>query len=310
MNRTAIGLWLGVVVALHGSSTYGVAQQTAFRAGTDLVLVDALVRRGNSPVTGLLAEDFEILDNGVKQHINLQITAAIPLDVTFVMDQALVSERLAGMFASGSATIATEWLRSGDRIRIISVGNDVRELVSLQAVETWTSTRKPLSAQDFMVRRHEPVHPSVFDALILAVALPPEIARRQLAIALTSGANEGAVVDGDALERVFARNESVVYVVMPVDSAAGATGSIGVSPHIEYATAALARAAKVTGGDVRNASEGVEDFKSILSNFRQAYVLSYTATGVPPSGWHTIRVTIPRHPEYRVQARTGYLGRQ
>jgi hypothetical protein len=307
MSRTAIGLWLGLVVALHGNSTYGVSQQTAFRAGTDLVLVDAFVRRGNSPVTGLLAEDFEILDNGVTQHVNLQITAAIPLDVTFVMDQALVSERLAGMFASGSATIATEWLRSGDRLRIITVGNEVRELVPLQAVETWTSTRKPLSSEDFMVRRHEPVHPSVFDALILAVAVPPEIARRQLAIALTSGANEGAVVDGDALERVFARNESVVYVVMPVDSAAGA---IGLSPHIEYATAALARAARVTGGDVHNASEGVGDFKSILSNFRQAYVLSYTATGVPPGGWHTIRVTIPRHPEYRVQARTGYLGRQ
>ena len=62
-------------------------QQPIFRTGTDLVRIDALVERDGKPVGGLTSDDFEVFDNGVRQHVvsvrqNERVSLAIALDAS------------------------------------------------------------------------------------------------------------------------------------------------------------------------------------------------------------------------------------
>jgi hypothetical protein len=49
-----------------------------FRVTTDLVAIDVSVRRGNAPVMGLQASDFELRDNGVQQKIDAVSIESVP----------------------------------------------------------------------------------------------------------------------------------------------------------------------------------------------------------------------------------------
>ncbi len=64
-----------------------------------------------------------------------------------------------------------------------------------------------------------------------------------------------------------------------------------------------------TGGSILPAGTGnlSETFRRVLGEFRSAYVLYYTAQGVEPQGYHTIRVQVNREGA-QVQARRGYFG--
>ena len=57
-----------------------------FRAGADVVSVEASVRRERRPVIGLTAADFELLDNGVPQEITDVNYEKLPIDVTVLLD--------------------------------------------------------------------------------------------------------------------------------------------------------------------------------------------------------------------------------
>ena len=62
------------------------AQQPSFSARADYVRVDVEVRRGNAVVTGLTAADFEVLDNGVRQRVEIVAPSAFPVSVVLALD--------------------------------------------------------------------------------------------------------------------------------------------------------------------------------------------------------------------------------
>jgi hypothetical protein len=66
----------------------------------------------------------------------------------------------------------------------------------------------------------------------------------------------------------------------------------------------------VTGGDlaeVPSTRELRQTFERLLAEFRLRYTIGYSPTGVPPGGWHTLRVTVSRRGA-TVKARDGYQG--
>lgn len=74
----------------------------------------------------------------------------------------------------------------------------------------------------------------------------------------------------------------------------------------------VVRAAEQSGGGTHRSRFGdpaVRAFSRILADFRQSYVLRYSPTGVPPSGWHRIRVEVPARTGLTIKARSGYFGR-
>ena len=86
----AVGVVLAATIL---SSGLGAAQAPAaqeqapvFRAGADVVSVEASVRRDRRAVTGLKSTDFELLDNGVVQEISDVSYEKLPIDVTVLLD--------------------------------------------------------------------------------------------------------------------------------------------------------------------------------------------------------------------------------
>ena len=53
----------------------------------------------------------------------------------------------------------------------------------------------------------------------------------------------------------------------------------------------------------------VRTFAQILDEFRQSYVLRYSANGVKGNGWHAVVVQVPAQPALTIKARSGYFAR-
>ena len=59
-----------------------------FTSRVDAVRVDVLVTADGQPVKGLRAADFDIRDNGVRQHVDLVSFEEIPLNVVLALDMS------------------------------------------------------------------------------------------------------------------------------------------------------------------------------------------------------------------------------
>ena len=81
--RIAIAL---VFSGLAVTAAYAQDPAPVFRAGADVVSVEASVRQNRRPVVGLTASDFELLDNGVAQQITDVSYEKLPIDVTVLLD--------------------------------------------------------------------------------------------------------------------------------------------------------------------------------------------------------------------------------
>ena len=313
--RLPIVLSLAAAGACAGLLAQSHQQGAAFRAGTSVVTIDVSVRRQKAPVVGLTAADFELLDNGVPQAIESQSVDTVPVDVTAIVyanDAQYFGSELAGNVESLAGR-----LRSTDRLRLITYARDVREVVALTPADRWKSQ----GVVDAVWQREDGVDPrndparrgqSLFDALFLALAKPPEVGRRHLVVPFCYQAEFGSALgDGRLLEAVAGRTDALLQVAFRTGRMPGAAYD---STGGQYVRQTLKAAAEATGGALNDVSAGwgsnnLDAFKMIFDNFRQSYVLQYTAKGVPPSGWHTISVRTPKFPQYTVQHRKGYMGR-
>jgi VWFA-related protein len=319
VTRPAIGL----VVVLAGYSSLAPgggqdpSQQPVFRAGTYGVAIDVSVRRRNAPVPALGARDFELVDNGVKQDVEIQANDSVPLDVSLVFDQlyfvqARYTQRLMSDLAEAVAS-----LRPSDRLRIVTFATGVREVLSMQARSSWPESLTTKDGLTAILKRGLPTdasalnpwlrRASMFDALLLALARPSEAGRRHLIIGFTSGVDSGSVLnDAPAFHAVAARNDARLYVALGGSEFQNISIIDGLAGY--YTRTGVAGAAVATGGAAYEANP-VGAFTRAIEDFRRSYLLRYTLTGVPPGGWHDVIVKTPKFPDYQVRARKGYLGR-
>ena len=126
-----------------------------FRASTDVVMVDVSVRKGNTPVTGLTAADFDLRDNGVRQEIETVESKAVPIDLSIIVDVSGEPQRpwvkptpvskIAGEVDERVRQL-TELLRDGDRVRLFAVDTDLQQVWSLQPAGAAPSVRANLNS--------------------------------------------------------------------------------------------------------------------------------------------------------------------
>jgi VWFA-related protein len=293
-----------------------------FRSGTQLVTIDVSVLRRNAPVAGLTARDFVLLDNGVPQAIELQGVDGVPIDVSLVFDRSASSQATIGSrFEADLAKIAL-MLRPIDRLRVIAFATGVREVLPMQPVKdvrlaglpdlapapVAAEARRPgLPSRGLLDFRYDPAlrRWSLFDALLLAAARPPEAGRRHVVVAFAVGQNTGSVLlDGPLFRTVISRADALLHVGL-WDRGGYTRDGLG----LKYWRLALSGAAADTGGAIHDVNDTVKAFKKILEDFRRRYILRYTVTGVPTGGWHTVEVRTPKFPTFVIRARKGYLGR-
>jgi len=304
-----------MVVAAVTAGLAAQDQRPQFRAATDLVTVDVSVRRGNVPVTGLSAADFRVTDSGVPQQIELFEMAALPLDVTVVVDTSGSMAAMLGPIREHARTSA-RLLRTGDRIRLMSFADTVTRVTGFQ----------PAGPDYEPPPLVEGMATSMYDGIVAALVPPREGDRRHLVVAFTDGFDTMSVLNSEALLTVGRRADSVLHLFYVVASEVSPAPAPPAPPSDlwklntrrhwspavgEDAFFPLRDVARDTGGQFETifATRFMPDkLRQAIEDFRTSYVLRYRATGVPRDGWHAITVTLAKPAPYDVRARRGYFG--
>src|SRR5262245_11996473 len=84
--NSGVGACVALAVAAAAPAAGVAAQQPSFSTRIDNVRVDVEVRRGDVVVSGLTASDFEVLDNGVPQQVEIVAPSAFPVSVVLALD--------------------------------------------------------------------------------------------------------------------------------------------------------------------------------------------------------------------------------
>ena len=274
------------VVALAGFEV-SAARQT-FTSRIDAVRVDVLVTQNGQPVKGLTADDFEVFDNGVRQHVDLASFEQIPLNVVLALDMSasLQGLRLGHLQTAGKRVL--EGLKAGDRAALVTFSHIVSPSQGL--TEDLDRIRAALDQT-----KGEGLT-SLIDATHAGMLLGESDAGRSLLIVFSDGVDTSSWLTADAVLETARRGDVVVYGVEVGERRASFSRDLS----------------DATGGRLF-AIESTKDlsatFASILEEFRMRYLVSYSPQAVAPGGWHRLDVRVKSRGA-AVRARPGYFAGQ
>jgi VWFA-related protein len=275
-------------VVLHPSSPAGAAplQAPAFTTRIESVRVDVLVLDGGRPIPGLKPADFEVLDNGVAQQVELVSFENIPLNVVLALDMSdsVAGERLEQLQDAGRAVLGG--LTRGDQAAVVTFSH----AVTLAA---------PLTADIATVRNALDEawgvgNTSLADGVYAAMMVGEADAGRALVIVFSDGLDTSSWLGDERVLDAAKRGDAVAYAV-----SVGATGS----------SSFLREIASLTGGTAYKLDSTRDlrtTFLRILDEFRHRYLVSYTPHGVARDGWHRLEVRV-KNRHATIKARPGYL---
>jgi len=264
----------------------GHAQQVTFSSKVEAVRVDVLVSDRGQPVTGLSPVDFEVLDNGVPQQVDLVSFEKLPLRVVLALDlsDSVVGPRLTHLREAGQALV--DALEPGDEAALVTFN----AAVALRAEPT-TDLARVRRAIDII----EPSgSTSTVDAAFAALTIGESGVGRGLVILFSDGLDTSSWLREEDVIDIAKRCDAVVY--------AASTTRAADDRFLKALT-------DQTGGRRLSveSTKGVDAaFLEMLKEFRQRYVVSYTPAGVPRGGWHRLTVRV-KNRNVTVRARPGYL---
>ena len=265
-------------------STPVLSQAPTFSAGISQVRVDALVTDRGRVVRGLQPSDFEVLDNGVPQSVELVTFEQVPLNVVLALDssESVSGERLEHL--RGAAHSLVEGLTGRDQGALVTFSHTVRRQEGL--------TSNVALLQTAIDRVQPEGKTALIDGAYAALMLGSSNVGRSLVILFSDGFDTASWLTAASVLGSARRADAVVYGV----SARGA------APFLRDLSEA-------TGGSSFevDSTKGLRaQFTAILEEFRQRYLVSYSPQGVSKDGWHRLEVRVKGR-RATVKARAGYM---
>jgi VWFA-related protein len=278
------------LVAVGGTAFF--QQQPVFRVTVDRVRLDALVTAAGRPVQGLGATDFEVLDNGVRQRVDVA-TAAGDVTVVLVLDTSgsVEGARLEQLITASQTVLGL--LGPGDTASLITFS----DRMALGA----GPVRDPAAVRAALVGAQAGGRTAMWDALFAGLSFAASDTGRSLVLLFTDGLDNASWLTEKQVTDSLKRAESVVYAVQPMVETAR-----NVSTLVQDR---LRKVAVQTGGSLLEAewSERLsQQFAAIVTEFRSRYLLLYEPAGVGrDDGWHRVEVRVKGR-SANVQVRPGY----
>jgi VWFA-related protein len=270
---------------LFAAGAAAAAQAPSFSSQIEAVRVDVLVTDNGKLVQGLEPGDFEILDNGVPQKVDLASFEEIPLNVVLALDMSasLDAEQLGHLRTAGKTLL--DGLKKTDQAALVTFSHIVS-----QGSPLTSSFDRIRAALDQTVTWGQT---SLVDASFTGMMIGESDVGRSLLIVFTDGVDTRSWLDADAVLQTAKRCDVVVYGVE--------VGNQRSSFPRELSTATGGRLIEVESTKNLNAT-----FRGILDEFRQRYLISYSPQGVTAGGWHRLDVRVKGR-SFVVRARPGYL---
>ncbi len=286
MTRPLATVSVSCLVWLICADVYA-AQEPSFRSNSLGVRVDVLVTDGAKTVSGLTAQDFDLRDNGVPQAIALVDAADVPLNVVLALDTSgsTSGARQADLVAASHALL--DGLKPADRAALTTFSHAAAPRVAL--------TTDLASIRDALGGITPAGRTSLADGIYVALMATLAQPGRSLVVVCSDGSDISSWLRSDEVIESAKRANAVIYAV----ASAGASR-----------VSTLEAVADATGGSLLRVSSSADlrgALQNILRDFRSRYILAYTPTGVPLSGFHRLEVRVKRHGLVS-KARPGYIG--
>jgi VWFA-related protein len=298
-----------LLLALPVAATPAPGQDApVFRADVSLVHVDAeVVAADGRTVTGLVKDDFRVLDNRQPQAIVHFSAEEEPLDLILLFDIS-GSMRTAVRKVAAAAKTGLHELREGDRVAVMVFNARTREIAPF--TEDLDAVDRTLR-DDVLTLRFGggTLIQKAADTAALRFRREPKTRRRRAVLIVTDNMGtrtrrESAVVED------FWESDAILsglIVSNPVFQAARI-----LSPLALASQAGMKGIARKTGGDAINADDPGTDFQEAMRRIRRRYSLYYAMPEAKPGMARAIQVELAgdaaaRYPKARVRARTGYV---
>lgn len=155
-------------------------QGSTIRVDTDLILLDVSVKGSDGrTIAGLRKEDFEILEDGVKQQVALFSTTDVPLNLVLILDTSGSTEKDVSLMRRAAKRFLEE-IRPKDRVALVAFSQ------SVQLLSNFTADRNRL---DHALGEMEPGNgTALYDTLVVTLNdLLRRVEGRKAIVVLTDG---------------------------------------------------------------------------------------------------------------------------
>lgn len=274
-----------------------------FKSGIDLVTVSATVRdRRGRAVADLAAQDFEVLDKGVRRPISEFRTEAAPVSVAILFDVSgsmdIASRALAARFA---AHHVLSWLEDGrDEAALFAFDSRLHEVapftVDTRALQGALGEVDPFGATS--------LHDAIADT---AKKISERANKRRAIVVLTDGIDTASRLTPAQVSGIASEIDVPVYViavVLPIDNPEARPLR---EDDVPASIGTIRELASWTGGEMFYASTPSDTSKvarQVVRELRQQYLIAFEPSG--GAGWHPIEIRTTRK-NLVVRARGGYV---
>ena len=259
------------------------------RVRADAVLVPVLVTQGGQFVRGLKPQDFEILEDGVKQSVASMASEDAPLDLVLAVDVSGSMERSLDQVKPAVKQLLSK-LRLGDAATVVGF-NDTMFL----AAEREKDQRARERAVDLLTAWGGT---ALYDATVRSIDLVSRDWGRKGIVIFSDGDDRNSLTSREAATARVQASNAMLYTV---GFGAGAT--------VPDLKARLETYARATGGRAffpQRAQDLDGVFGQIVAELSSQYLLSYSSTNAQQDNtWRAIKVRV-RTGKYDIRARTGY----
>ena len=296
MTRIAATTLIGLAVAV--ASGFSSVQQPVFRAGIDLVNFGVFVTdRGGTPLTGLTAEDFEIVEDGKRQTVKYFAGGdpenAPPLHLGFMID-------MSGSMADDIkdvCTAAIKFLDSVKRVEDITVVDFDTEI----RVARFDSDDPRIVEH---VRRRKPDgYTALYDALGVYLNGASALTGDKILVMYTDGGDtRSAMNQGEVIDLLKASDVTVYSIGYLEHQGSNRLGQQQI----------LQRLANATGGQAffpTSVKDLDKMYQKILGEISARYSIGYLSTNPKFDGnWRDVKIRLlrPGLRDVKIRTRAGY----
>ncbi len=278
-----------------------------------------VVDRLNRPVTNLVAEEVKLFEDGLEQDIvSLQPATSLPLTAAIVLDCSGSMIGRLSLAKRATGNFLTHLLhRPQDRAALLACQQDIllahpltgditalrRVLADLDARLPTPLGQTPPFDPSTMTPPGTALYATIYAAIDLLLTDAGEDSRRRLVVVVSDGFdNEGIIHLREIIEHAWRSGVSIYALGIGAPDLTADTVNRTVN------RAELERLCISTGGQAffpRLDREFFTAFAQIEAELRQCFVLAYTPLH-ESAAFRTIRIEIPRHPDWKVRHRIGY----
>jgi Ca-activated chloride channel homolog len=210
MSGARAGVVAGFLVI---SQMVATAQGPTFRSATELVNLNVTVVGADlKPVGGLTRDQFEVLEDGVRQEVKFFAPGELPLDVVVLLD---TSSSMAGSMAlvQNAAVKFIAALRPEDRATVMGISSGLRIL------QAFTSDHAALTAaiKGTTAAGRTPLYAAIYTALreLEKTRRTYESPRRQAVVVLSDGQDTASGFGFNELIENVRRQAVPIYTIAP-----------------------------------------------------------------------------------------------